>query len=261
MAEWIIPCNGKNYDVDSALRDLRIIEWHQSKALTNAQVGDTLYIYESTPVQSICWRCRITDSHRMVSRINDCRYYIPPVPDDTHFDGPFLEIKAEYEFTVGDKLSYSNLKQNGMKSRIQGPLRLNAEVSAYMHKIEKLQNSPDEQQKDAESLSESALERLTQRYSQQPVRMTKYQTIAYSRNPYISEYVKRCAKGICQLCNEPAPFQDQKGQPYLETHHIVWLSRGGEDSINNCVAHCPNCHRKMHIIDDPKDIAILRNGR
>lgn len=37
--------------------------------------------------------------------------------------------------------------------------------------------------------------------------------------------------------------------PYLETHHIVWLARGGEDTIFNTVALCPNCHKRMHILD------------
>ena len=71
----------------------------------------------------------------------------------------------------------------------------------------------------------------------------------YERNVWVSEYAKRRACGICQLCNNPAPFKDKDGRPYLETHHIVWLSKGGEDSIENTVALCPNCHRKMHVLD------------
>ena len=41
-------------------------------------------------------------------------------------------------------------------------------------------------------------------------------------------------------------------------HHIVWLSNGGEDSTDNTVALCPNCHRKMHILDDPADVEKLK---
>lgn len=33
----------------------------------------------------------------------------------------------------------------------------------------------------------------------------------------------------------------------METHHVVWLSQGA-DSVDNTVALCPNCHRKMHIV-------------
>jgi len=82
----------------------------------------------------------------------------------------------------------------------------------------------------------------------------------YERDPYVSRLTKRRAKGICELCAEPAPFIDAKGEPYLETHHIEWLSRGGEDSLLNTVALCPNCHRKMHVIDSKADINKLLDG-
>ena len=84
------------------------------------------------------------------------------------------------------------------------------------------------------------------------------QTKVYQRNPSIAAYVKKKANGYCQLCGQKAPFKDQNGEPYLECHHIEWLSKGGSDSIDNCVALCPNCHRKMHVVNDIADISILK---
>lgn len=83
-------------------------------------------------------------------------------------------------------------------------------------------------------------------------------TTQYGRSPYVAEYAKRRANGICELCQEPAPFQTPKGEPYLECHHIEWLAAGGEDTIDNTVALCPNCHRKMHTLDLPADVAHLK---
>lgn len=80
----------------------------------------------------------------------------------------------------------------------------------------------------------------------------------YYRNPYIAYISKKYAKGICQLCQKAAPFQDKDGNPYLESHHIEWLSRGGKDRLDNVIALCPNCHKKMHIIDDKKDVKLLQ---
>lgn len=80
----------------------------------------------------------------------------------------------------------------------------------------------------------------------------------YIRNPKVIEYAKSRAKGVCQLCGAPAPFNDKNGMPYLEVHHIRWLSRGGPDTISNAVALCPNCHSKMHIVDNPDDVEYLR---
>ncbi|MCM5570061.1 HNH endonuclease [Burkholderiaceae bacterium FT117] len=80
----------------------------------------------------------------------------------------------------------------------------------------------------------------------------------YERNPYVSEFAKRRANGYCELCSEPAPFSNARGEPYLETHHIVWLALGGEDSTENTVALCPNCHRRMHVLDEDADKEKLR---
>ncbi len=85
---------------------------------------------------------------------------------------------------------------------------------------------------------------------------------SFIRNRYISEYAKRRANGSCQLCGKPAPFLDKYGEPYLEAHHVIWLADGGTDSIDNVVALCPNCHRKMHICDDNEDVQkLLRVAR
>lgn len=82
-------------------------------------------------------------------------------------------------------------------------------------------------------------------------------TTTYVRDRYVSDYAKQRAQGICQLCGMAAPFKDQDGKPYLESHHVIWLSNGGEDSIENTVALCPNCHRKMHVLNLESDVKKL----
>ena len=61
-------------------------------------------------------------------------------------------------------------------------------------------------------------------------------TTQYKRDHYIAELAKREADGVCQLCGENAPFTDKDGKPYLESHHIIWLSEGGSDTIENTIA-------------------------
>lgn len=82
----------------------------------------------------------------------------------------------------------------------------------------------------------------------------------YERNPYISELAKRRAKGICQLCKKEAPFKNKNGEPYLETHHIKPLSKSGKDTIENTVALCPNCHKRLHVLNDIEDIKKLNRA-
>ncbi len=78
------------------------------------------------------------------------------------------------------------------------------------------------------------------------------------RNPKIAKKVKKHSNGICELCSKSAPFKDRNGRPYLEAHHIIWISRGGNDTEENLAALCPNCHRKTHILDLAEDRAYLK---
>lgn len=114
------------------------------------------------------------------------------------------------------------------------------------------------QDKIAKRLSLSALEDRAKRHSSDKAAHRYVYSKVYVRDPYISEYVKRQAHGVCQLCGKPAPFNDDTGNPYLETHHIVWLAHGGADSLENTVALCPNCHRRMHIVKAHADVNILK---
>ena len=80
---------------------------------------------------------------------------------------------------------------------------------------------------------------------------------SFVRNRYVSEYAKRRAHGVCQLCGKPAPFKGSNGEPFLETHHVIWLADGGDDSIDNTVALCPNCHKRMHVLNLSEDVEKL----
>lgn len=83
-------------------------------------------------------------------------------------------------------------------------------------------------------------------------------TNIYYRDPYVSAFVKRRAKGKCDLCKSDAPFFTKQAIPYLEEHHLIPLSDGGDDSIDNAVALCPNCHRKMHSLNLKADYNELK---
>jgi 5-methylcytosine-specific restriction enzyme A len=110
----------------------------------------------------------------------------------------------------------------------------------------------EKKQKQAKKLS---LTELQDRALKSNPQCNEYKTTVrqYVRNEYVVEYAKRLARGICQLCDQAAPFHDRKGRPYLETHHIVWLAKGGEDTIFNTVALCPSCHKRMHVLDLEQD--------
>jgi len=72
---------------------------------------------------------------------------------------------------------------------------------------------------------------------------------AFKRNPLVVAEVLALAEGKCQSCLRDAPFKREDGSPYLEVHHVEWLVNGGEDSVENAIALCPNCHREAHYGD------------
>ena len=116
----------------------------------------------------------------------------------------------------------------------------------------------DTQSNEAKTMPLSLLEETAKQYESQHPHAREITVRQVYRNPYIKEYARRRANGICQLCGLKAPFCDLDGNPYLESHHIIWLSQGGQDALNNVVALCPNCHRKMHIVQDQTDIEKLK---
>ena len=69
----------------------------------------------------------------------------------------------------------------------------------------------------------------------------------------MAELAKRRAEGVCQLCEEQAPFKDKQGNPFLVPYNVKRLARGGEDNIENTVALCPNCHTKMRTLNLKSD--------
>lgn len=131
------------------------------------------------------------------------------------------------------------------------PLGLRS-VAPMATPIEKVLAVATEKARKARRLADADLLARAARAHRKPGRRS-VEVTQHERNPWVAEYSKRRAAGNCDLCGQEGPFRDAAGDLYLENHHIVWLAQGGEDSIANTVALCPNCHRKMHILDLESD--------
>jgi hypothetical protein len=66
------------------------------------------------------------------------------------------------------------------------------------------------------------------------------------REGAVKHYALKRAKGECEFCKSAAPFSNDKGNPYLECHHITELANEGADHPSHVIAVCPNCHRRAH---------------
>jgi 5-methylcytosine-specific restriction endonuclease McrA len=74
--------------------------------------------------------------------------------------------------------------------------------------------------------------------------ITKPPSKEIKRNPELPCLLKELYDFKCQICGWD--FKPDYGQAYSETHHIIWLSRGGVDHSNNLIVVCPNHHRIIH---------------
>lgn len=140
MSTWIFPTAvDKNkpyrYEVDRAFDTLKTLYWGQSR-LKSIAVGDIVYIYASSPMQTICWRCTV-DAVNVAPENVDI--------DDSEFahgkaepDNAYVKLTATQKFNAAErfKLSYAELQKHGLKSRMQSPFRPAAQVSAYINSID-----------------------------------------------------------------------------------------------------------------------------
>lgn len=72
------------------------------------------------------------------------------------------------------------------------------------------------------------------------------ETVRFIRDPNVIVWILEVASGRCEVCEAPAPFERNDGSAYLEVHHVRPLGEGGPDRVDNAVAACPNCHRRLH---------------
>lgn len=103
----------------------------------------------------------------------------------------------------------------------------------------------DQVRKSMADSSQSRRRRLSQ--APKTPKLEKRTIRSFTRNPDVVAEVLIRASGFCERCNGEAPFTRAKdGTPYLEVHHKTRLADGGEDTVENALALCPNCHRELH---------------
>lgn len=104
---------------------------------------------------------------------------------------------------------------------------------------------------DVEELASRAEQLLAKRDIAIPIGVKRPKSIQgttklFKRSPAVVAYILSLANGNCEACSAPAPFSADDGNHFLEVHHVMPLSVGGPDTVDNAAAVCPNCHRAFH---------------
>jgi predicted HNH restriction endonuclease len=144
-----------------------------------------------------------------------------------------------------DDKNSSNVLQNG-----DSEYKYNTEMNNQVVKeSDDEENSNQNEESQIDRLRKEAKKESKEDVPKQAVTSTET-TSEYRRSQKIKKYVKSRAEGMCEGCENPAPFTSKTGEPYLHAHHIHELSEGGSDTIDTVIALCPNCHYRVHHGED-----------
>lgn len=133
MGNWIIPSNSKRYDFFSAFNNNNFIDWTKK---AKYEEGDIVYLYCTKPQQKIMYKTVIdkifTSSN---SEVNDRKYWINKneFDESKNIKKDFIRLKL-LKYTDDENLFLDNLKDNGLKTAPQGPLRVNEKLLSYIEK-------------------------------------------------------------------------------------------------------------------------------
>lgn len=129
--EWIISGNPKEYRVIEAFRELRKLDWRQSKK-ANINVGDIVYVFVSEGIWAIRLKCRVNKTNIEVPDIDDHEYVLKERSGGSADRYMELELMEEYD---GEEYSKDELKKHGFVKSPQNPVRMPASVKDYMESI------------------------------------------------------------------------------------------------------------------------------
>lgn len=133
MGNWIIPANSKRYNFFRAFNNNSFIDWTKK---AKYEEGDIVYLYCTKPQQKIMYKTVIDKIFNSSNReVNDRKYWI----NKNEFDESenekkdFIRLKL-LKYIDDENLFLDNLKDNGLKTAPQGPLRVNEKLLSYIEK-------------------------------------------------------------------------------------------------------------------------------
>lgn len=124
MANWVIPCNTKEYDVVRAFQTLKKLDWKQS---TNVEVGAFVYIYVGAPISAIKFKCKAIVVDKTESTIDDSGF-VKGEAGENYKRHMCLELIEEYPDDLYPK---DILLANGLNT-IQGPSKVTDTLEKFM---------------------------------------------------------------------------------------------------------------------------------
>ena len=157
----------------------------------------------------------------------------------------YVFIKNGTECKFSGQFSYSEVIEDSDGSLWFRLVKSDVETEALVNQADYLHQLELDKKRALRSNSAERKERL-RKARKKPKPITVVST-NYRRNPDVISEVLERANGVCENCNNSAPFiRASDNTPYLEVHHKIRLADEGDDTVENAIAVCPNCHRYLH---------------
>ena len=160
-----------------------------------------------------------------------------------------LEVTGRYKVTSGGEFrlpkAYSSEVEKAVLSNEKKAV-LSNNIVFKIDLSEKIESDFMSQVYDSMNSNQKSRKARLKKAPKKPTTTTR-SYVSFNRNPDVVAEVLLKAKGFCEICKKEAPFiKKSNNTPYLEVHHKQRLSDGGDDTVENAIALCPNCHRKQH---------------
>jgi 5-methylcytosine-specific restriction enzyme A len=250
---WLISANSKLYDHTSSFEHYGFIDWRQGN--TRYEIGDCIYIYCTSPLKKIRYKCKVENKNMTFDKIRDDKeYWKDLVEYKKSLNGKFMKLTL-IEQVDNEQLNLENLLGNGLKAAPQGPKKLDGNLLKY---IESRFNDLNQNEIFPEMINQ---EIDTYEGIKKQITVNKYERSSIARAKCIEFHGVNCI--VCGI-----NFKEKYGkigEGFIHIHHIVPVYKIGKeykvDYKKDLVPVCPNCHAMLHRLIDGKELSIdkLRN--
>lgn len=253
--QWVIPCNPAYYDVCGVFNKLDKVEWKQS---TNVNEGDIVYIYVTSPIKEIRYKCVARKVDLDYADTEKDREFILKGDNYENY-GRYMELELITKYKE-NKFTLENLKQNGLKS-VQGPSKVSEELANYIksNEIDMIKKTLQEENNIEYDLKNyidkiNVDENFTYKYDKKKKQKYTIQNgiKTYIRDRKVAMNALKKANHKCEVDSEHEVFLRRNVEVgYTESHHLVPMAYSdifdvSLDVEENMVSLCSHCHNLLH---------------
>ena len=236
---WLIPADCSKYNLFKSFIYHGFVDWHQGRY--KFSVGDTVYIYCTSPIQKIKFKCTITKLNLSFDdTIDDVKCWVDLKKYADFKTNKFIRLKLARQVS-NDNLSLDVLKKNGLKCAPRGPMKI-SDPSLNAHLVDYFSDD-DEKDFHPDSIGDSD---TNNEGIKKLVLVNRYERSSKAREQAIRYHKIECV--VCGINFEET--YGEIGRGFIHVHHLTPISTIGKDYKVDYETDlrpvCPNCHAMLH---------------